>query len=265
MAKKEIYKLDIEIGIKGDAKAQSTLKALDKYATLTEKRLKNINRVKVSPTAKLNDKLSSPLSRLERQTERLNRVTQSTVTLNDRASPSISRIDNNLEMLEDGAQANITAVNNASDVIDRIDGELDSIAQGNDVAITANDNASGTIAHVDGELESLPGSVETTITVNDQATETIRNIDMSLKDIENGMSSVGKKASVGLTAPILGVGTASAIASMDFETSMNKVSALSGATGNELASLEAKAREMGKTTQFSAKDSADALGYMALN
>lgn len=264
MAKKEIYKLDIEIGVKGDAKAQSTLKTLDKYATLTEKRLKKINKAKVSPTAKLNDKLSSPLSRLERQTERLNRVVQSTVTLNDRVSPSISRIDSNLDTLENGAQANITANDNASDVIDRIDSNLDSIAQGNEVAITANDNASGTIAHVDGELESLPGSVETTITVNDQATETIRNIDMSLKDIEKGISSVGKKASVGLTAPILGVGTASAMASMDFETSMNKVSALSGATGDELASLEAKAREMGKTTQFSAKDSADALGFMSL-
>ncbi|MDO5385597.1 MAG: phage tail tape measure protein, partial [Rikenellaceae bacterium] len=49
-----------------------------------------------------------------------------------------------------------------------------------------------------------------------------------------------------------------------FETSMSKVSALSGATGDELAALEAKARELGASTTFSASQAADALGYMAL-
>lgn len=49
-----------------------------------------------------------------------------------------------------------------------------------------------------------------------------------------------------------------------FESSMSKVSALSGATGEDLATLEAKARELGATTTFSASQAADALGYMAL-
>lgn len=49
-----------------------------------------------------------------------------------------------------------------------------------------------------------------------------------------------------------------------YETSMSKVDALSGATGSDLDALSAKAREMGATTTFSASESADALGYMAL-
>lgn len=49
-----------------------------------------------------------------------------------------------------------------------------------------------------------------------------------------------------------------------FETSMSKVSALSGATGDELGRLESKARELGASTTFSASQAADALGYMAL-
>lgn len=49
-----------------------------------------------------------------------------------------------------------------------------------------------------------------------------------------------------------------------YETSMSKVAALSGATGSDLDELSAKAREMGATTTFSASESADALGYMAL-
>ena len=49
-----------------------------------------------------------------------------------------------------------------------------------------------------------------------------------------------------------------------FETSMSKVSALSGATGDDLATLGATARELGASTTFSASQAADALGYMAL-
>lgn len=49
-----------------------------------------------------------------------------------------------------------------------------------------------------------------------------------------------------------------------FEYSMSNVAALSGATGDELDALEAKAREMGASTTFSASEAADALGYMAL-
>lgn len=50
----------------------------------------------------------------------------------------------------------------------------------------------------------------------------------------------------------------------EFSDSMKKVQALSGATGKDLEDLTALAKEMGKTTSFSAKDSADAMGYMAL-
>ena len=51
---------------------------------------------------------------------------------------------------------------------------------------------------------------------------------------------------------------------MEFDASMSKVAALSGATGEELQLLEDTAREFGSTTQFSASEAADALGYMAL-
>lgn len=50
----------------------------------------------------------------------------------------------------------------------------------------------------------------------------------------------------------------------EFSDSMKKVQALSGATGKDLEDLTNVAKEMGKTTSFSAKDSADAMGYMAL-
>lgn len=78
------------------------------------------------------------------------------------------------------------------------------------------------------------------------------------------LSNVGGKLTATVTAPIAAIGTASSVTAMNFEESMNKVQALSGATGKDLKMLEDKAKEMGSTTQFSAKESADALGYMAL-
>ena len=51
---------------------------------------------------------------------------------------------------------------------------------------------------------------------------------------------------------------------MSFDSAMSNVAALSGATGEELELLTNTAREFGATTQFSASEAADALGYMAL-
>ena len=45
---------------------------------------------------------------------------------------------------------------------------------------------------------------------------------------------------------------------------MDKVSAISGATGGDLARLTEKAKEMGSTTKFSASESAEAFEYMAM-
>lgn len=50
----------------------------------------------------------------------------------------------------------------------------------------------------------------------------------------------------------------------DFEESMSTVEALSGASAEELAALSAEAKELGATTKFTAKESADAMTYMAM-
>ncbi|MFP4811078.1 phage tail tape measure protein [Mammaliicoccus sciuri] len=79
-----------------------------------------------------------------------------------------------------------------------------------------------------------------------------------------GLQSVGRNMSMYVTTPIVGaLGYASKLG-VEFDDSMRKVQATSGASGKQLEQLKAKAREMGATTKFSATDSADALNYMAL-
>lgn len=51
---------------------------------------------------------------------------------------------------------------------------------------------------------------------------------------------------------------------MNFETSLSKVQAISGATSDEMQTLESKARDLGASTTFTASQVADAFGYMAL-
>ena len=85
-----------------------------------------------------------------------------------------------------------------------------------------------------------------------------------LKKVGEGISSIGKKLTMGLTLPIAGIGVASAKTAMDFEAGMNKVSAISGATGKDLEKLENLAKEMGSTTKFSATESAEALTYLGM-
>lgn len=50
----------------------------------------------------------------------------------------------------------------------------------------------------------------------------------------------------------------------DFNASMSQVSAVSGATGDDLQALRNKAQEMGATTKFTATESAEAMNYMAM-
>lgn len=78
--------------------------------------------------------------------------------------------------------------------------------------------------------------------------------------LANLISSAVKKAISTLKELIsatIGVG-------MNFDTSMSKVSAISGATGDEMIKLRDKAKQMGETTKFTASEVADAFSYMAL-
>lgn len=83
-------------------------------------------------------------------------------------------------------------------------------------------------------------------------------------DALNAIWDIALKVGTALTSAAVAGGAAAVKIGSDFDTSMSKVLALSGAVGTEFDELREKAKEMGATTSKTAKESADALGYMAL-
>lgn len=105
-------------------------------------------------------------------------------------------------------------------------------------------------------LQNQAATTNATLAKIDEAGEKLQNIGSS---VEN----VGKKF-LTVTAAVTGIGTAAVKTAADFDSEMSKVSAISGATGDDFDQLRAKAREMGAKTKFSASEAASAMEYMAM-
>lgn len=96
------------------------------------------------------------------------------------------------------------------------------------------------------------------------ATRHARQLERRMQRVGRNMQSVGRTMTLGLTAPIAALGVSSLRAAGDFEQGMNRVAAVSGATADELERMSDLAKEMGRTTQFTAGQAADALGFLAM-
>ncbi|MCG1653427.1 phage tail tape measure protein [Staphylococcus epidermidis] len=94
--------------------------------------------------------------------------------------------------------------------------------------------------------------------------QTFSEIGPKIRSIGDSMKSVGRNMSLHVTAPIVAGFGAAMKKSIDFDDTMRKVKATSGATGDEFNQLRTKALQMGRDTKFTASESAEAMNYMAL-
>lgn len=85
------------------------------------------------------------------------------------------------------------------------------------------------------------------------------------------MSSLGSKVIGGLktvakasAAAVAAIGGAAIKTGADFESGMSNVQAISGASADDMQKLTDYAKEMGRTTAFSASEASDAMSYMAM-
>jgi TP901 family phage tail tape measure protein len=78
------------------------------------------------------------------------------------------------------------------------------------------------------------------------------------------LSQTGKNMTKKVTLPIVGVGASIVMTAGKFEAGMNKVKAVTGAAGTEFDALSNQAKELGRTTKFTAGQAADAMGFLGM-
>lgn len=112
----------------------------------------------------------------------------------------------------------------------------------------------------------------------DMMTSASKAGDKTRKSIEkfgNGIAKTGKTMTAAITVPVATAGAACVKTAADFESGMSQVQAtmgitkdatakLNGETVNTMGALSKLAKEMGKTTKFSATDAAEAINNMAM-
>ena len=124
------------------------------------------------------------------------------------------------------------------------------------VAIEAIDKVTSIVGRVGNTVKSVTGKAwKITMGVIDKATAPIRGIFNLLK---NPILQAGAVfgISLGLKDTIDTYG--------QFESTMSKVKAVSGATADQMERLNAKAKEMGATTKFTASEAGEAFTYMSM-
>lgn len=113
------------------------------------------------------------------------------------------------------------------------------------------------LASYNKQLEELPNAMEDVSDAAEDASQGFTVFKAALADLVADGIRFAINACKDLAKEALHVG-------MDFESSMSKVAAVSGANAEELQQLTDKAKEMGENTKFSATESAEAFNYMAM-
>ena len=120
----------------------------------------------------------------------------------------------------------------------------------------------------DGCARSIDGMGDEIKETGDQAEDAGGKVDK----LDSGWKTAFKVAAVGLATKALqelgrkAIEAAKYVVKVgsDFEASMSKVEALSGASASDMDLIAKKAQQLGASTQFSATEVGDAFGYMAL-
>lgn len=85
----------------------------------------------------------------------------------------------------------------------------------------------------------------------------------TLRSAGRELQQIGAGLTFGLSAPLAGVATVALKSAAEFETSMNMIQAVSGATASQMAALSEQALQLGAQTAFSAGEAAQGMLELA--
>ncbi len=108
----------------------------------------------------------------------------------------------------------------------------------------------------------IVGDVAGLVKAYDEAKKQTEGFEGDLNTIGKSLTGIGKDLTLKVTAPLAVMGGMAFKTAVDFDDSMRRVQAVSGATGAEFDALQAKALELGENTQFSAMQAAEGMGAL---
>ncbi|NFI95071.1 phage tail tape measure protein [Clostridium botulinum] len=97
MAKKEVYRLGINIKVDGDKHSKKVLTEVEKSTEKVKKKVRDLDKLTASPSAKLKDTASTAINKIKSKTEKLNNKTATAkLKAKDEASKTINKVQNKL-------------------------------------------------------------------------------------------------------------------------------------------------------------------------
>ncbi len=126
-------------------------------------------------------------------------------------------------------------------------------------ARTAMMDTAAKISELQGRLQSLA----TEINIFSRMGSAMTNFGNKLTALGTGAVNLGSTLTGAVTTPLVGIGVAAMTTFGNFEQQMNRVKAISGATGGQFDQLKQRAVELGASSVFSASEVAQAMENMA--
>ncbi|MBM7598467.1 TP901 family phage tail tape measure protein [Virgibacillus halotolerans] len=130
------------------------------------------------------------------------------------------------------------------------------------------------LSKANSELKKTEGELKRTKTaMNQLGTEakktgmSFKEFDQKFRDVGGSMRTIGMGVAITTGAAFAGLVKPMKDAvgvTMEFESGMSKVKAISGATGSEFDSLKKQAKELGRTTKFTASEAASGMEFLAM-
>ena len=196
----------------------------------------------------------------------------------NKTESQIDKYNNQLNEMKAEQEKAESASGKLTSTIDKQQKEVDDLKDAYRNAVLMYGENSEEAQKLATEIEDLSSELAENKSKMAEADKAADALDKSLDDVGDGAedASSGFTVMKGALANLVADGIRMAVDGLknfatetievgkNFDKSMANVAALSGATGKELEMLRDKAKEMGSSTQFSASEAADALGYMAL-
>lgn len=131
------------------------------------------------------------------------------------------------------------------------------------IVLKALDRISSPLAKMGKPFQSLKANVESLNNSFQAHTLKMESFTKGFKGAGEALEGAGLRMTLGITAPIAAFRHEAIAAAAEFEESMNRVEAATGASGAELTALKELARQVGRTTTFSADEAGGAMAALA--